>query len=201
MASSSSSAVLADLGRSSYVSQRGLADTLRRLQSTGKLSKEETVSRSSIKRAREFEMESHATRFGKICIDKELTGVSGSTLNVTLVNPVSLLVYLLENNMALQQIFVERLRLHPCDYGSKWRLIVYCDEVVLGNALRHQNNRKLQVFYFSFLEVGQGLLSKEDLWIPLAVIRSNKVTELGGVTVVWPQILDPGLLYLHILLS
>ena len=102
MASSSSNAVLADLGRSSYVSQRGLADTLRRLQSTGKLSKEEAVSRSSIKRAREFEMESHTTRYGKICFDKELTAVSESTLKVTLVNPVSLLVYLLENNMALQ---------------------------------------------------------------------------------------------------
>ena len=191
MASSSSNAVLADLGRSSYVSQRGLADTLRRLQSTGKLSKEEAVSRSSIKRAREFEMESHTTRYGKICFDKELTGVSELTLKVTLVNPVSLLVYLLENNMALQQIFRERLEIHPCNQSTKWNLIVYYDEVVLGNVLRRQNNRKLCVFYFSYLEFGQALLSKEDLWIPLAVIRSNKVTELGGVTVVWPQVLDP----------
>ena len=143
-------------------SQRGRADALRRLQSTRKLSKEEAVSRSSIKRAREFEMESRTTRYGKICFDKELTGASESTLKVTLVNPVSLLVYLLlENNMALQQIFRERLKLHPCTPSTKWNLIMYYDEVILGNVLRHQNDRKLCLFYFSYLEFGQALLSKQ----------------------------------------
>ena len=57
MASSGSSKPfsLADLGRSSFVSQRGLADTLKRLQDAGKLVDMDATSRASIKRARERE--------------------------------------------------------------------------------------------------------------------------------------------------
>ena len=57
-------ASLADLGRSSYVSQRGLADTLKKLQEAGKLAEDEPTSRASIKRARELELSQMSTRFG-----------------------------------------------------------------------------------------------------------------------------------------
>ena len=182
---------LADLGRSSYVSQRGLADTLKRLQDGGKLSKDETTSRSSIKRAREKELAEMSTRYGPLLIEKEIHGSNSKVYTVSMLNPVSLWTYMVENCHELQPLLDVAFQRHMPSQQKPWSLVVYCDELVLGNALRHQNNRKLQVFYFSWLELGQEALANEKAWFPLAVIRSSKVAELGGVTVVWPRILDP----------
>lgn len=192
--------MLADLGRSSYVSQRGLADTLKRLQDAGKLSDAEPTSRSSIKRARVQRLDESATRYGPLVFEKDICGHNGKSYKVSLVNPVSLWVHLVENSTGLRSILDPALASHVPSFENQWRLVCYCDELVLGNALRHQNNRKLQVFYYSWLELGSRALSREKCWFPLAVIRSTKVAELGGVTVVWPQILDPSIvLRLHAL--
>lgn len=64
---SSSSFSLANLGRSSFVSQSGLSDTLRKLNEAGLLSKNiGGISRHSVKRARERELEQTDTRFGPL---------------------------------------------------------------------------------------------------------------------------------------
>ena len=183
-------ASLADLGRSSYVSQRGLADTLKKLQVAGKLAEDEPTSRASIKRARELELSQMSTRFGPILLEKTLTGDTKETYSVSMLNPVSLWAYLVENCDGLKPVLDEAFSKHRPELNKKWDLIVYCDELVLGNALRHQNNRKLQVFYFSWKQLGATALSKEKCWFPLAVIRSTVVASLGGVTNVWPQLLD-----------
>ena len=69
-------ASLSDLGRSAYVSQRGLADTLKKLQDAGKLPEDEPTSRASIKRAREIKLSQMTIRFGPIKLAKTLTGDS-----------------------------------------------------------------------------------------------------------------------------
>ena len=188
-------ASLSDLGRSSYVSQRGLADTLKKLQDAGKLAEDEPTSRASIKRARELELSQMSTRFGPILLEKTLTGDSKETYSVSILNPVSLWAYLVEHCDGLKPVLDEAFSKHKPELNKKWDLIVYCDELVLGNALRHQNNRKLQVFYFSWKQLGATALSKEKCWFPLAVIRSSVVTSLGGVTNVWPQLLDALYMY------
>ena len=199
MASSGSSKPfsLADLGRSSFVSQRGLADTLKRLQDAGKLVDMDATSRASIKRARERELESMTTRYGPIYAEKILLSENKKkSYACHILNPVSLWCYLVETQHGLSHLLESTLTQRPATRAEPWRLILYCDELILGNALRHQNNRKLQVFYFSWKELGLKALSNEKVWWPLAVIRSQKVAELGGVSVVWPQILDPWLVNL-----
>ena len=188
-----SMASLADLGRSSYVSQRGLADTLKKLQDAGKLAEDEPTSRASIKRARELELSKMTTRFGPIMLQKTLTGDSKETYSVSVLNPVSMWAYLVESCDGLKPVLDEAFSKHKPQFNLPWDLIVYCDELVLGNALRHQNNRKLQVFYFSWKQLGPSALAREQCWFPLAVIRSSIVVSLGGVTNVWPQLLDPKL--------
>ena len=186
-------ASLADLGRSSYVSQRGLADTLKKLQDAGKLAEDEPTSRASIKRARELELSKMTTRFGPIMLQKTLTGDSKETYSVSVLNPVSMWAYLVESCDGLKPVLDEAFSKHKPQFNLPWDLIVYCDELVLGNALRHQNNRKLQVFYFSWKQLGPSALAREQCWFPLAVIRSSIVVSLGGVTNLWPQLLDPKL--------
>ena len=99
--------------------------------------------------------------------------------------------HIVENSSGMDTLLSQAFRENPPSIGQKWSLVLYCDELVLGNALRHQNNRILQVFYWSWLQLGSRALASEKCWFPVAVIRSTKVAELGGVTVVWPQILDP----------
>jgi hypothetical protein len=163
---------------------------LKKLQEAGKLAEDEPTSRASIKRARELELSQMSTRFGPILLEKTLTGDTKETYSVSMLNPVSLWAYLVENCDGLKPVLDEAFSKHRPELNKKWDLIVYCDELVLGNALRHQNNRKLQVFYFSWKQLGATALSKEKCWFPLAVIRSTVVASLGGVTNVWPQLLD-----------
>ena len=157
-------ASLSDLGRSSYVSQRGLADTLKKLQDAGKLAEDEPTSRASIKRARELELSQMTTRFGPIMLAKTLTGDSKESYAVSVLNPVSLWAYLVESCDGLKPVFDEAFSKHKPQINLPWDLIVYCDELVLGNALRHQNNRKLQVFYFSWKQLGPSALAREKCW-------------------------------------
>lgn len=182
---------LADLGRSSYVSQRGLADTLKKLQEAGKLDANAATSRGSIKRARDTELQNMTTRFGPLLQQVSLQGSSSKKYAVSMINPVALWTHIVENSSGMDTLLSQAFRENPPSIGQKWSLVLYCDELVLGNALRHQNNRKLQVFYWSWLQLGSRALASEKCWFPVAVIRSTKVDELGGVTVVWPQILDP----------
>ena len=81
---------LADLGRSSYVSQRGLADTLKKLQEAGKLDANAATSRGSIKRARDTELQNMTTRFGPLLQQVSLQGSSSKKYAVSMINPVAL---------------------------------------------------------------------------------------------------------------
>ena len=54
---------------------------------------------------------------------------------------------------------------------NPFRLALYADEVVPGNALSINNTRKIWVAYFSFLEFGEKL-QDEDAWCPLVCERS-----------------------------
>jgi len=62
-------------------------------------------------------------------------------------------------------------------------LILYSDEVVPGNALSHDNKRKVWVFYFSWMELGAATLQREESWLCCLVQRSSFVSSLeSGVS-------------------
>ena len=63
--------------------------------------------------------------------------------------------------------------LKPSSATQPWKAVVYVDEVHPGNIL-NSSGRKAWCCYMSFLELGS-MLSKEDLWICLFVVRSSEV--------------------------
>ena len=77
-------------------------------------------------------------------------------------------------------LLLDRLQLHPCSPERPWRLIVYCDEVVPGNALSHDNKRKFWILYFSFLELGPVTLQMEEAWFCCLARRSREVSKLAA---------------------
>jgi hypothetical protein len=57
---------------------------------------------------------------------------------------------------------------------------MYQDEATPGNLLRPDNKRKTQVWYWSFAELGHGLLSKASAWVVAGVLRSTVVSQVKG---------------------
>ena len=79
--------------------------------------------------------------------------------------------------------------LKPSSATQPWKAVVYVDEVHPGNIL-NSSGRKAWCCYMSFLELGS-MLSKEDLWICLFVVRSSEVQLLeAGISQVVRLLLE-----------
>ena len=66
-----------------------------------------------------------------------------------------------------------------CTTDNCLNLILYCDEVTPGNALRPDNARKFWSFYIGFAEMPASTLYREQFWLPIGVLRT---TFAGKVT-------------------
>ena len=67
----------------------------------------------------------------------------------------------------------------PNSFARPWRLALYIDDVVPGDALRLNNKRKTTCWYIGILEMGR-YLRCEEAWLPVAVLRSTVAKDLQG---------------------
>ncbi len=87
---------------------------------------------------------------------------------------------------------------HVCNPDQPWDLCIYCDEVSPGNQLKPQNDRKLQVVYFSLKQLGGLALSKEDSWFIFTAVRSVDVKRLAnGMAQLMKRVLEVILVERH----
>ena len=56
----------------------------------------------------------------------------------------------------------------------------YLDEIVPGNVLRPDNNRKFWAFYMGFEDLPRHRLGQEQWWLPIAVLRSRVASSVVG---------------------
>ena len=183
MSDARQAALLCQLGRKSYVSQRGLSSVLRAIKDSGEVP--DVTSRSSIKRAREAALADTATQFGPLMRAMDISlAVPGKAVSIKYVDPVCLLCHVLECRPGMAALFQERMDAAPPSFQSPWHLVVYS-----GNQLRHQNNRKLQTIYWSFRELGQRALSCENCWFVLTALKSSTVASMGGMSILWASLL------------
>ena len=186
--SQSASSILPMLGRKSYVSQHGLESVLTDLKACGLLADDVTSSRSSIKRAREEDLASHASVFGPLVQKMEVPveGQCNKTVVVPYIHPAAFLKHVFSFaplwDFLRQEVLPHKAT--PC-YDRPWGLIFYADEVTPGNSLKANNTRKLQCIYWSISEFGSRGLSSEALWFPLTCLRSHHCSSIGGLTCLW----------------
>ena len=84
------------------------------------------------------------------------------------------------------QMFLNR----PPTADAPWDLIIYADEATPGNILRVDNRRKLLAFYTAVKQLGPLALKSETCWLPLGILRTNKVKLLqGGVSAAFVALL------------
>ena len=113
-------------------------------------------------------------------METEEVATSNGVFSWTRTNAAALLQTFTANSADLKSLFMEKLRATPCTMATPWRCILYCDEITPGNVLRPDNRRKMQAFYFSFLELGPEALCHAEVWFPLAVVRSVAVKTIPG---------------------
>jgi hypothetical protein len=171
---------LANIGRRKYISVSGLADVLKDIRHNGMPS---SISRSSIKRARDQEFDEYDTSYGTLI--KQVTAGTdddGNPCTFWFADPRACLHYMITQSPKLAAFFQEKLAANPCSINNPWSIVVYNDEITPGDQLQHHNARKTQAFYYSFLEFGAEALSSEFLWFTLSATRSDDVSEISGLS-------------------
>lgn len=169
---------LAHLGRRSYVSESGLAAILKELHTEGELPT--AISRTSIKRARQKNIHIN-TIYGPVLRTMDMTlGAPGETRPLAYIHPIAMLYHAASSCNAFGSYIGGLLSASPSTPSSRWSIVIYSDEVLPGNALKHDNRRKLQAIYWSLMQLGPTWLAAEASWFVLATVRSNLVTQLPG---------------------
>ena len=137
--------------------------------------------RKHVTEAKVAEISRH-TAYGPLLQDVALQSTE-SSMSVQMVNLQSLLYGAYSEEGGLHSLMMARHSAHPSSREGPWGLALYCDEVVPGNPLSHDNTRKVWVFYGSFVEFGFTELSREQLWLTLCVIRTSVIPSIqGGVS-------------------
>ena len=135
------------------------------------------ASRKGIQHARDASLAD--TPFGPQLITQTLKGEPpNADQSLVLVNPAAYLYNAYKSGGGFFNHLNACVAATPSSVESPWRLVIYSDEVVPGNALAVSNSRKVWVVYFSFLELTQ--LSNEDCWCPLAAEPSKGLKRVSA---------------------
>ena len=173
-------AALAAVGRRRFVSVSALSEILKEIKALGM---PDATSRGAIKRARDAEFAEKAdTPHGKVLIQMEIgNNADGSPVLAWIAEPRACLYYFIRTCTKLESFIATRIQLHPNSMDDPWTVILYNDEVVSGNPLKHDNHRKIQAYYWSFLEFGKEALCSEFLWFTITAVRSDIVKAMSGL--------------------
>ena len=163
-----------------HLSQAALAAIL-------KISKDEPLPklarRGDIRDARNALVQT-TTPFGPLHQHIPVPKVGGGCLMLEVQHPFAMLYEMCRSSRCYSDLVERTFAKHPSTPAKPWGVCFYNDEVTAGNLLRKQNPRKLEAFYWSFLEFGAAALSDEEAWFEVAVLKSDARKHLvqGGVS-------------------
>jgi hypothetical protein len=100
-------------------------------------------------------------------------------IDIELTSSQPVQAFLLMNCAAFSAYFEELFDSTPCTAEQPWRFIAYSDEITPGNQLSNNNERKIQIVYWSFMEFGHRL-SDETVWFTVCAKRSAAVNQISG---------------------
>jgi hypothetical protein len=159
-----------------HVSMSALSAVLKEA-STGGIP--ELHNRNQLREATAQEMNDE-TPYGKMLVDVEVVKKDDGVSEMLTINPLALLHKAFAQGGSFTDLIIETLKQKPSSPEAPWQLILYADEVVPGNQLANQNNRKVWVMYFSFVQLGHLVLQKEEAWLCNFVCRSSVIANLSG---------------------
>lgn len=125
---------------------------------------------------RELQRAAFAEYTPNIALSIAVPLADGGEFTWCLCNPAGLLQRSVQVSPALRRLFAAPLSTP----GKPWSIIIAHDEVTPGAVLRPDNKRKFNAFYFSFAEFGHAAVRAEQVWFPVAVLRSCIVDKVVG---------------------
>lgn len=172
-----------------YVSQSALSAILKDIRDNGLPTAQ---SRRGIKRVRELDTRvstTHGPLFREVSVT--LNPRSDPTSHkLEYIDPASILSHAFASCSGFGDYLESKLIQHPPSSQHPWGIIIYSDEINPGNQLKHDNQRKTQAIYWSFVQYGSQGLCREASWFVLSVVRSGIVTEMGGMSVLLRHLLE-----------
>ena len=117
--------------------------------------------------------------YGPLLHSVEMTTLKGQKVGVQVVNFFSFLHAAYKQGGCFSEWINKAHQQSPSSTDSLWRLLLYTDECHPGNPLSHKGDKKIQMVYASFLEMGHALCHA-DCWLPLFACRSNLVNTFEG---------------------
>ena len=162
---------LTELGRSSHVTQAGLASIVDAFKVDGV---PEHASRAVQYKARK-ERCSEKTLHGPLVEPFEVPTRQGP-FQIALQNPR----VMVHEMCKASEDFSAMVRTKLCANPGECRLVVYQDGVSPADGLAKHDRRKLVAFYWSFIDLGQEYLFKEDVWMVLACVRVTVIKKIDG---------------------
>ena len=178
---------LVSLGRSSYVSQRGIKNLLQDVEAKGV---PEWYSRGSQYRARKAVTQLE-TPYGPLVrelpvvlhrkqADKSIKQIDDT---IGIQNPLAFLYYHAKTSEHYSGIVKRALANHPVSIAEPWKIVLYQDGVDPSDGLAKLHTRKSTVFYWSFLEFCMHALCHEQVWGTVTVMQTHLAKELEGSVV------------------
>ena len=160
------------------MSQRALSEILELVGSDDEEGR--PPSRATIKRKRQTELRGE-TPYGPLWRSmSDLVMSEGAPLTLSYLDPAAMFWWACAQCRGFQEHMAQCAAKHTSNPDHPWDLCIYCDEVSPGNQLKPQNDRKLQVVYFSLKQLGGLALSKEDSWFIFTAVRSVDAKRLAN---------------------
>ena len=114
--------------------------------------------------------------FGKVQLDISLPLGDGSVFTWSVCSVPKLVQYLAAHAPSFCRIMDQATQ---ASNGGPLHGILYLDEVTPGNVLRPDNRRKFWAIYLGFEQVEAGNLCREELWLPVAMLRTTIAHQVG----------------------
>ena len=130
-------------------------------------------------RASRDEAISGETPYGRIIREETVKDHDGVEVKIPLADPFAML-YTASKCTYFGALLERTHSQTPSSPTTPWSILYYTDEVVPGNPMKSQNNKKVQVVYYTFAEFGADARSKEEFWLIASVLRSSEVNKIEG---------------------
>jgi hypothetical protein len=165
---------LNEMGRASYVSERGKASLCKEIKDTGMPS---ACTRTTFARARQGTC-AEQTPFGKI-VQPLMLPLAKGDFEVYIQHPLAMLHYCALECKPFRDFMFERVSLLKPTPEKPWEVILYTDEIG-RSPLSGKDTREVQACYWAFKQFGQAALTNERTWFTIAAIRSDVIKKLPG---------------------
>ena len=151
-----------------FVSQRALTTIFEEVRVNGL---PELIHRHDMQESSDLVLSDHA-EYGDLMTKVTMVGIEGPETGM-LVNPLSYLHAAVVQGGSYTQLVLDTYAKKQSSPEAPWQLVIYSDEIDAGDPLAPRGHtRKVWAFYFSFLEFGSIMLSKEEAWLTVTVYRT-----------------------------